>query len=119
MSNDVIDQAALEKLLSAIGGDVEDLDELIDDFTIEGPDLVAKLNESANSQDWNQMRISAHSLKSNAREFGAIELGNLCQSLEQACQAEVVDNPMQQVEQIEIALQVAISQLLGLKASRA
>ena len=35
------------------------------------------------------MRIDAHSLKSNARDFGALQLTDLCQELEAKCREGV------------------------------
>ena len=85
MSDDAIDTAALARLLQAIGGDVDDLRELVGDYEQDAPALVAAIAEAARSGDEEAMRVAAHSLKSNARDFGAVRLSKLCEDLERAC----------------------------------
>ena len=84
MSGEVIDPAALERLLAAIGGDPEDLRELLDDFQQEGPRALSQMQSAAHAGDRDALRISAHSLKSNARDFGATALAAECARTEQA-----------------------------------
>ena len=84
----IIDPAALKRLLSVIGGDEEDLAELVEDFSDGAPDLAQKIVNSAENGDANSMRIAAHTLKSNARDFGADHLAKLCASMERALKVE-------------------------------
>jgi len=77
-----IDIDALARLRDLIGGDGEDLAELTQDFTETAPDLLDKLEYSANASDWAKLKIAAHSLKSKCRDFGAVPPGNLCEALE-------------------------------------
>lgn len=119
MADDVIDEVALNRLLRALGDDPEDLYELIDDFAEIGPQLVGELQVAAQSSDWKSMRVSAHSLKSNAREFGAKHLEQLCQILEKESNEETVTEPEVQIEQIAEALRQAQTSLEQKKQDRA
>lgn len=83
-----IDLPTLRRLLDVIGGDVADLQELIDDFQTTAPDLVSTIRQGHDDGDTKAMRIAAHTLKSNARDFGALELAELCGRLEKLCQED-------------------------------
>lgn len=85
MDQELIDRTALTKLLELLGGDPEDLDELIADYLEEAPRLSGRITEAASVGDSDTLRISAHTLKSNARDFGAEALASLCAKLEHAC----------------------------------
>ncbi|NND71116.1 MAG: Hpt domain-containing protein [Rhodothermales bacterium] len=115
MKAEIVDVGALHKLLNAIGGDPADLAELIEDFNMLGPQLVDKLRQADQAGDHTAMRISAHSLKSNAREFGARTLESLCQTLEQQCQDNTVQQSEQQIMQIGDALAQARNVLAKLE----
>ena len=93
MSDRIIEIAALRRLLEAIGGDPEDLRELIMDFQSEAPELAAKIREAAAEGDLESLRITAHTLKSNARDFGAMRLSALCEELEHECRTGAVADP--------------------------
>ena len=107
MSEPIIDQAALRKLLNVIGGDHEELRELVEDFAEVGPELVGKLQAARDSNDLNALRVAAHTLKSNSKDFGALELSALCESLEQACKTGEVNDASAQVAKIEAAERAA------------
>ncbi len=80
-----IDVAALRRLLEVIGGDRDDLSELIDDFLSGAPELVAQMSAAAAAADTEALRRAAHTLKSNAQDFGAMRLAAECAALEGAC----------------------------------
>ena len=81
MSEELIDRDAIARLLDVIGGAPDDLAELLDDFETEGPATLAKMQTAAEAGDLTSLRISSHSLKSNARDFGATELARNCEML--------------------------------------
>lgn len=111
MSEDVIDMDALRRLLEVIGGDQEDLDELIEEFDKIGPEAVQTMQNAAKSGDLNALRISSHSLKSNGRDFGATALADACEALEHACREGSVEDPAAQVTDIASKLERARSAL--------
>ncbi len=100
MPNDVIDKEALARLLEVIGGDPNDLAELLEDFKSEAPAMLAKMQSAAVAEDLTALRISVHSLKSNARDFGATELAKLCEALERDCHRGDMDDPIDRVGKV-------------------
>ena len=111
MTADTIDIAALKKLKDMIGGDTEDLMELVDDFVSGFPDQVGQMQDQMAQQDWGALRIAAHSCKSNARDVGATALSGLCAELELQCRNGVPQGPDVQLQQIESAGHAAIAAL--------
>ena len=76
------DPTALDALLDTIGGDREALGELIESFLEEGPDLIAKIEDAVRNGDAEGLRQAAHTMKSSAADFGALELSHLCREIE-------------------------------------
>lgn len=87
MNQTVIDIPTLKKLSSMIGGEIEDLEELIEDFITLVPQQIESMHIAHTAGDLASLRIAAHSTKSNARDLGALELAELCANLEQQCKA--------------------------------
>jgi HPt (histidine-containing phosphotransfer) domain-containing protein len=85
MTDDVIDRAALRRLLDVIGGNPEDLNDLLEEYRNTAPELASQISVAASSGDLEKLRIAAHTLKSNARDFGATRLSSLCDNLERNC----------------------------------
>lgn len=79
----MLDRDAIDRLFETVGSDPESLTEMIESFLEEGPVLVRLMAEAAAEGDFVVMRRNAHSLKSNARDFGAAALGGLCAALEE------------------------------------
>jgi CheY-like chemotaxis protein/HPt (histidine-containing phosphotransfer) domain-containing protein len=113
----VLDRRALESLLSVIGGEKAMLVELIGSFLSEAPRLFTSLHEALRENDAAKLRMTAHTLKSSARDFGASILTRLCQELEDRGQAGELDDAPARVaaieaeyRQVQTALQAAITQ---------
>ncbi len=81
---DVLDPHTLNELRESVGGDAVFLGELIDEFLADAPRQLQALRESAAAGDREAARRAAHSLKGNARTFGAGSLAALCQEAEAA-----------------------------------
>ena len=81
MSEGVINKAALQRLLDVIGGDREDLAELLEEFETSTPQTLAEMQAAAAAGDLGALRIASHSLKSNGRDFGADALATACDPL--------------------------------------
>ncbi len=101
MSSIDIDVSALQNLKAIIGGDTEDLAELVDDFVTGLPEQLKSMKDAAITNDWSALRIAAHTCKSNARDLGAKELSVLCAELEADCKNEPPSDADSQVEKIE------------------
>ena len=76
----VIDQTAFEELKQISGEDF--INELIDAFLDDAPIMIQNMQSALGSKDVESLRRNAHSLKSNANTFGAMELGVLAEELE-------------------------------------
>jgi HPt (histidine-containing phosphotransfer) domain-containing protein len=75
---------ALANLKAMVGGEHAYLVELIDTFLEDSPKLVSAMQQAVIGADAPALRLSAHSLKSNAADFGAAGLAELCRQLEAA-----------------------------------
>ncbi len=95
-----IDHAALKKLLDVVGGDPEDLAEFIEDFQEIAPSLVADMQAGKAGSDWEKVRIAAHTLKSNAKDLGALTLSDLSKTLEEHCKAGTAAESVSLIDQI-------------------
>ena len=78
----VLDPAALDNLLTTLGGEFRLLEELIDSFLEDAPKLMSQLDSYIGDGDAEGARRIAHSLKSNGTDLGATQFANLCKELE-------------------------------------
>ena len=76
----VIDRATFDDLKQLSGADF--INELIDAFLDDAPNMIQNMYTALDTKDVESFRRNAHSLKSNANTFGAIELGVLAKELE-------------------------------------
>lgn len=76
----VIDNATFNELKQISGEDF--INELIDAFLDDAPGMIASMSAALEARDVESFRRNAHSLKSNANTFGAMELGRLAKELE-------------------------------------
>ena len=75
-----INKATFEELKQMSGEDF--INELIDAFLDDAPQMISNMQDALASKDVEAFRRNAHSLKSNANTFGAVELGSLAKELE-------------------------------------
>lgn len=76
----VIDQATFDELKQISGEGF--INELIDAFLDDAPKMIQQMRAALAAKDAESFRRNAHSLKSNANTFGAVELGALARELE-------------------------------------
>jgi PAS domain S-box-containing protein len=79
----VLEMAAVDTLRELLGGD-EFLAEVIDAFFADAPNLLATLRRSVEQGDVDDLRRTAHTLKSNSETFGAEGFSELCRELEES-----------------------------------
>ena len=77
---EIIDRSVLAGLSETVGEDF--VGELIDTFLEEAPGMIAEMEQALSAKDADKFRRAAHSLKSNANTFGAIELAEQARELE-------------------------------------
>lgn len=114
MSEEIIDRRAILRLLDVIGGDAEDYAELVEEFEEATPKTLAQMAAAAADGNLETLRISAHSLKSNGRDFGAVAFATACETLEHQCRTESVDDPVGQVTKITAEFDRALQALRDL-----
>lgn len=103
MDEQTIDRDALKRLLELLGSDPAELRDLLDDYNEDAPELARRIMEAAEGGDLEALRIAAHTLKSNARDFGALRLSALCAELELACASGNPTDPGGAAEEISRA----------------
>jgi HPt (histidine-containing phosphotransfer) domain-containing protein len=80
-----IDRNVFDTLKESTGGDF--IGELVDTFLADAPDLLAQLKSALASGSVDEFRRAAHSMKSNAATFGAMQLSALAKELEMMARA--------------------------------
>jgi CheY-like chemotaxis protein len=94
---ELVDQEALMRLREATG-DEEFVNQLVETFLEEAPSLLKALSEAIGSGDVVSLRRTAHTLKSNARTFGAERLGTRCQELEALARSGAIGEDAERLE---------------------
>ena len=107
MTDSPIDIEALRRLRKMTGGSDGPLKELIALFVRITPDAVRDMRAARAAEDWGAVRLSAHSMKSNAHDMGAAMLATLCAELELQCKSGAPSNPDGQLTAIDAALNEA------------
>jgi PAS domain S-box-containing protein len=102
--SDAVEYVSLEddalKNLRDLGGD-EFLDEVIDAFLTDAPELVATLHRALDEGSAEELRRAAHTLKSNGATLGATEFADLCRALEVRAKAGELDGAGELVDRVE------------------
>ena len=103
---DLIDQVALDRL-RAIAPDDTAFGQLIASFTSNGASTLAQLVDAAGAGNVADVTRFAHTLKSNAASFGAVDLADRCSLLEAQARAGSIDDLDDQVTSIAGAFEQA------------
>jgi HPt (histidine-containing phosphotransfer) domain-containing protein len=88
----VLDPEALEHLRAMVDGDTDFLSELVNTFLTDAPKLLSRMRQAVEGGKASELRIAAHSLKSNSAEFGALALFELCKELEEMGKTKKLDS---------------------------
>jgi histidine phosphotransfer protein HptB len=109
----VIDKATFEELIQMSGKDF--INELIDAFLEDAPNMIQHMQTALEMKDVESFRRNAHSLKSNANTFGAIELGALARELEMMGRENNLDIG-NRLEALKEAFAEAAGELRGMRS---
>lgn len=112
MNEAIIDQATFADLKDLVGDDF--ISELLATFFEEAPDMLAAMDQTLLNGDAETFRRSAHSLKSNAASFGAMQLVSLAREMEYLGRDGRLEEARAKLPQVEIAYQQAVEALNGL-----
>jgi HPt (histidine-containing phosphotransfer) domain-containing protein len=108
-----IDQATFDELKQMSGEDF--INELIDAFLDDAPSMIKNMQDALVTKDVESFRRNAHSLKSNANTFGAVELSILARELEMMAK----ENNLAVGNRLEVLNEVfgkAAAELRGMRA---
>ena len=94
-----LDDEALRNLRE-LGGD-DFVREVVDVFLTDAPALIATLRRSLDQQNAEELRRTAHTLKSNASTLGAADFAELCRAVEHEAKAGRLEGLAQLVDRIE------------------
>jgi HPt (histidine-containing phosphotransfer) domain-containing protein len=108
----IIDKKTFEALKQMSGEDF--IGELIDAFLDDGPNILDAMRAALEAKDVETFRRNAHSLKSNANTFGALELGELAKELESMARNNNLEIGSS-LEVLEEAYEKAAGELAALK----
>jgi len=95
----VVDPAAIDRLLEMTGGDPEFLRELITTYIEDGAAQLVAMRAAVDKEDPEALVRPAHSLKSNSASMGAEHLTTLCRALETDARAGRLDGAAERVAQ--------------------
>ena len=113
-----LDPAAMTRLLDITGGDQGFVDELIDTFIEDATSQIDALRAAAAGGDPEAMVRPAHSLKSNAANVGATELGELARALEADGRTGAVPDVDVRVARVDTEFAAVRDALLAERAAR-
>jgi CheY-like chemotaxis protein/HPt (histidine-containing phosphotransfer) domain-containing protein len=96
----VLDPAALKKLGETVG-DARFFAELIESFLTDMPHLLTIMRQNLDQGDAGGVHTTAHTLKSESADFGAMTLSGLCKELEMMGKAGTLEGAAELVAQVE------------------
>jgi CheY-like chemotaxis protein/HPt (histidine-containing phosphotransfer) domain-containing protein len=117
-SEAAVDEDVLGRLAASVGNDRAFVSELIGQFTTDAPELVGAARAAAEAGDAAELRRAAHTLKSNAATFGAVELTAQSRALEEAARAGAVDGAAARIDDLERELDRVVGALARYRDGR-
>jgi CheY-like chemotaxis protein/HPt (histidine-containing phosphotransfer) domain-containing protein len=97
-ANGPIDGSVLARLVEGTGGDAGFVSELIEQFVVDSPALVAAARAGLETGNAEAVRRAAHTLKSNAATFGAVGLADQSRALEDAARRGALEDGMLRID---------------------
>jgi CheY-like chemotaxis protein/HPt (histidine-containing phosphotransfer) domain-containing protein len=107
----MFDTAALDKLYKLVG---EKFSHLVDLFEKDANKILPVLKKAAKDNDTEAVCKSAHALKGVSMNMAAIQIAELCKTLEKQAREEKLTDPLAQIKSISQKLKSAIRALRNL-----
>jgi HPt (histidine-containing phosphotransfer) domain-containing protein len=101
----VLDPGALAKLKQMLGHQSAYLKEFIDAILQTAPQRLTELQQALRRENLAELRLAAHSLKSNSADIGAGRLFELCRKLEASAKAGALTGMAEQLVEVDTAYQ--------------
>lgn len=96
----ILDPLVLQELLECCGGDWDFMADLAGTFYDDTANLLQEAQQAWQAGDADALRRAAHSLKSNAANFGADVMRQMCKDLEDLGKAGDLSDAGERLEQI-------------------
>jgi HPt (histidine-containing phosphotransfer) domain-containing protein len=106
-----IDAASFRGVLDAVGGDREFLAELVAAFEADAPVQVTHMRGALEARSPEGIVRPAHTLKGSSASLGALRLSRHCGRLEASSRSGELDGAAETIDEIEMAVQVALAEL--------
>ena len=108
-----IDRVTFDELKQMSGEDF--INELIDTFLEDAPKMIAEIKSALAANNADSFRRAAHSMKSNAATFGAVQLSELAKELEILGKESRLVESSDTLKALEEAYESVRSELVELK----
>jgi len=113
-----INSSVLDDYKDVMGDDWgEFVVDLIDTFLLTAPRLITDMRQAQAENNLEILERSAHSLKSNGKTFGAVELAESANDLEKMASMGELQNPQGKLDLIERHFQVVKRELEDLRTT--
>jgi HPt (histidine-containing phosphotransfer) domain-containing protein len=90
LNEQLLDGEALTRLRKVVGEDPAAFALVVESFLDDTPHLVATIRDAVTSEQAEEAHRAAHTLKSLAATFGAMDLASLCREVEQSAASGAV-----------------------------
>ena len=115
MPGEALDRGAVVALTDMVGGDAELITDLVDVFLEEAPERLGEARSGIETSDATLTGRAAHTLKSNALTFGALDLAEVARQMETAARADDLDAAAEMLPALERAWTEIRPSLLDLR----
>jgi HPt (histidine-containing phosphotransfer) domain-containing protein len=115
-----VDAAVIDRLAASLGEQGrESVGALLDTFLGRLPEQMRGLADAARHDDLDGVRREAHTLKSNAAQFGAGRLEQLCRELESAAKEGAPDRVRENLDRVGVEQERVAAELGAIRAGLA
>ncbi|WP_345940575.1 Hpt domain-containing protein [Nostoc sp. UIC 10630] len=115
---EAIDQRFLQELQNMGGSDGEQLvAELIQIYLEDTPIRIQTIKEAIAAEDRSKLQKAAHALRSPSVSIGAVKLGNICETLENAAITQSLDQISELINHLESEYKNVITALQSFYSS--
>jgi HPt (histidine-containing phosphotransfer) domain-containing protein len=118
VTDPAIDEATFTNLVEMTGGDWAFVDELVDTYLEDGVAQIEALRAAVASNSIADLVRPAHSMKSSSLNVGALQLGELARTLEEAGRSGQIPNAAEQVEAIATSFDGVRRELIAERGGR-
>jgi DNA-binding response OmpR family regulator len=109
-----LDKDRVRELQELAAGDGQLLQELIDLFLTNAPELLQQMRRAVEDEDASTLRKAAHTLKGSSGQMGALQMQELCGTLETLAATGSLVGVEAPLSEVSVAFERAVSELKAL-----